>query len=270
MASPFVKNTVAAVALLALFASPSLHAQLFSDDEARRAIIDLRARLTQLEAENQALSNRLDGMAKGQLELFSQLEKLRAEVANLRGVTEQNAQSTSVAKQQQKELFMNLEKQIQSADARLRQFGPQSMALDGEEIVVAPEEKQAFEDIQKELSEKRFPNALKLLSSFNQQYGQSKLLPWTLSMEGATAYALRQYKTSIRAITRLDKAHPKHPRTPDALLTLASAYDESEQAATAKSVLQGIVKRFPESEAARIAKERLGASTKPTKPPAKK
>ncbi|MFM1826776.1 MAG: tol-pal system protein YbgF [Pseudomonadota bacterium] len=270
MASPLLKKALTGLVLVMLSASPPLQAQLFSDDEARRAIIDLRARIAQLEAENQTLSNRLDGMAKGQLELFSQIEKLRAEVANLRGITEQNAQSTSLAKQQQKELFMNLEKQIQSADARLKQFGPQSMALDGEEIAVAPEEKQAFEDIQKELSEKRFSNALKLLSSFNQQYGRSKLLPWTLSMEGATAYALRQYKTSIRAITRLDKSHPKHPRTPDALLTLASAYDESEQANSAKSVLQGIVKRFPDSEAARIATERLGASSKPTKTPAKK
>ena len=33
MASPFVKNTFAAIALLALCASPPLHAQLFSELE---------------------------------------------------------------------------------------------------------------------------------------------------------------------------------------------------------------------------------------------
>ena len=43
---------------------------LFSDDEARRAILDLRAKITALETENQSLVNRLDGMAKGQLDLF--------------------------------------------------------------------------------------------------------------------------------------------------------------------------------------------------------
>ncbi|MFZ9764463.1 MAG: tol-pal system protein YbgF, partial [Burkholderiaceae bacterium] len=75
---------------------------LFSDDEARRAILDLRGKITALETENQSLANRLDGMAKGQLDLFGQLERLRSELAAIRGGVEQNSQASTVNAQQQK------------------------------------------------------------------------------------------------------------------------------------------------------------------------
>ena len=49
---------------LSLAAGQAAHAQLFSDDEARRAILDLRAKTVTLEAENQALAGRLDEIGR--------------------------------------------------------------------------------------------------------------------------------------------------------------------------------------------------------------
>ncbi|MGA0089601.1 MAG: hypothetical protein ACO3HS_02745, partial [Burkholderiaceae bacterium] len=82
---------VTGVTLSLLVASPAW-AQLFSDDEARKAIIELRARIASLEkqseslvTENSTLKSRVDGMAKSQLDMVSEMGQLRSELQNVLG-----------------------------------------------------------------------------------------------------------------------------------------------------------------------------------------
>jgi TolA-binding protein len=60
----------------------------------------------------------------------------------------------------------------------------------------------------------------------------------------------------------LVKKYAKSPKVPDAMLLQASAYLSEGEIAKAKSTLQSIVKRFPKSEQANTAKERLNAIKK--------
>ena len=64
------------LAVAAVFAAP---AQAFADDEARRAILDLREQIKRMTEQNQ----------QARLQLADQVEMLRQEVANLRGQVEQ-------------------------------------------------------------------------------------------------------------------------------------------------------------------------------------
>ena len=80
-----------ALALLGAMAQPA-QAQLFSDDEARRAILDLRGKLDLMQRD---LTRRIDDMqtrlermeqgSRGQLDLQNQLASMRQEIASLRG-----------------------------------------------------------------------------------------------------------------------------------------------------------------------------------------
>lgn len=252
---------------LSLAAGQAAHAQLFSDDEARRAILDLRAKTVTLEAENQALAGRLDGMARGQLELFSQIERLRADLAVLRGSIEQATQSSSLTRQQQKELFQNLEQQLQKADARLRQVEPQIFDIDGQSLSVSPEEKLSFEAIQAAVATKDFKAAVDQLVRFNQRHAGSSLAPWGLFLEGTMHYAQKNFQASILALSSLRDRFPQHPKTADGLLTLAASQVEAGQIRNATRTLQDLIKRNPNSEQAKTAKARL-ATLKPA--PAKK
>ena len=87
-----MRNIVAVLVLA--FALPA-HAQLFSDSDARKAILELRAKLADqeraLQQKDSDLSARLDRLEtaqRNQLELANQTETLRQEIARLRGQVE--------------------------------------------------------------------------------------------------------------------------------------------------------------------------------------
>lgn len=147
-------------AMLLLAGALPAQAQLFSDDDARKAIIalrtEVRAKIAELEANHiqteQALRRQIEASANGQLELVRQLEQLRAELADLRGAVERATQTGSQAKSQQKDLFA-LESQIKTLDARIALLEPQRIKLDEVDVLVAPAEKATFESAQSLLRE---------------------------------------------------------------------------------------------------------------------
>src|SRR5438874_12894845 len=83
--------------LVAALAVPAAHAGLFDDDEARKAILDLRQKLEQSneaqrarQAElNAQMAEQISQLRKSLLDLNAQLETLRADNAKLRGQDEQ-------------------------------------------------------------------------------------------------------------------------------------------------------------------------------------
>src|SRR5690625_4528778 len=74
----FFWRPAASVITTALLASIALPSHAFTDDEARRAIIELRQQLKQMNAHNQ----------QTRLLLADQIEEMRQEIANLRGKVE--------------------------------------------------------------------------------------------------------------------------------------------------------------------------------------
>jgi len=141
---------VGLVALLALSAALPARAGLFDDDEARKAIIDLRTRITQsdeqskariaeLSATNAQLAEQLTALRRSLLELNNQLEAMRGDLAKLRGNEEQIVRDVAELQRRQKDLGQGL-------DDRLRKLEPVKVTLDGREFTVDNEEKKAFDE----------------------------------------------------------------------------------------------------------------------------
>ncbi|MEY2729781.1 MAG: hypothetical protein RL584_907, partial [Pseudomonadota bacterium] len=93
-----------AVLLLALAAVPS-QASLFADDDARKAILELRQRLAQTDQRAQAQTEELQGLRKALLDLNSQLDQLRAELAASRGGQENLTRELSELQRKQRDLL---------------------------------------------------------------------------------------------------------------------------------------------------------------------
>lgn len=113
-------------------------AAIFSDDEARRAIIDLRTRLETLESRLTdriaELERNLQASSRTQLQLLNENERLRSEVARLRGTVEEANQNLNTGKSQQKDLYGDL-------DQRLKQIEPVLVTIDKTSIEVSRGEK---------------------------------------------------------------------------------------------------------------------------------
>src|SRR4051812_27517949 len=91
--APALRGILAVAAAVAcLGASTGASAALFEDDEARRAILELRQRVEaqRLAAERTAEDQRQDSaqVRRGMLELQNQIEQLRSEIARLNGQNE--------------------------------------------------------------------------------------------------------------------------------------------------------------------------------------
>ena len=125
-----------------LLAPLGVQAALFSDDEARKAIIDLRQRVEAQKATAEAIERKLtdenNQLRRSLLDLQNQIEALRTEQARMRGQGEQ--MSREIAETQRRQTT-----QSQSLDERLRSMEPQKVIVDGREFVASPAEKRDFD-----------------------------------------------------------------------------------------------------------------------------
>lgn len=255
MTMPRPSRSLAAAALVAICGawSPMAYA-IFGDDEARKAIVELRQ---QVEANRQAAdaaakaATETDaGIKRSLLELANQIEQLRGEIARLRGQNEQLAREVAELQRAQKDVQAGM-------DERLRQFEPVKVELDGRSFTAQPAEKAEFDAAMATLRRSEFPAASAAFASFLRRHPGSGYTPVALYWQGNAQYAARAYKDAVDSHQRLVREFPDHPRTPEAMLAMANSQVELKDARGARKTLEDLVKQHPQSEAAAAAKERL-------------
>ena len=74
---------------------------------------------------------------------------------------------------------------------------------------------------------------------------------------GEAFYVTRDYDQALAAFARVSKEWPDSRKVPDALVKQGFALFELKRLADARTVLNDVSKRFPGTEAARLAAERL-------------
>jgi tol-pal system protein YbgF len=250
-----------------LLASNAAQAGMFDDEEARKAIVDLRQRIAAVEdaakarsAEQAAaaaqlveqLTEQLTALRRSMLDLNNQLEAMRGDVAKLRGSDEQLMRDVAELQKRQKDVG-------QALDDRLRKLEPQKVALDGREFMVEPEEKKAYDDAMATLRGGDFDKSVQALAGFQKRFAVSPYSDSVRFWLGNALYGKRDYKEAIAAFRAFVAAAPEHPRAPEALLALANTQAEMKDARAAKKTIDELVKAYPQSEAAQAGKERLAS-----------
>ena len=251
------------LALACLASAGPAHAGLFDDEEARKAILDLRARIQAVDeasrqgvVENSAVNARLveqvASLQRSLLELNNQLEMLRSEIATLRGNGEQVLRDMGELQRMQKDAHQNF-------DERLRKFEPQTVSLDGIEFAASPEEKKAYDDAIAIIRTGDFDGAAAALAAFQTRWPSSGYLPAARFWEGNALYGKRDYKGAIAAFRKLLTDSPSHPKAPEALLAVANSQAEMKDTRSARRTLDSLLKDYPDTEAAVAGKQRLAA-----------
>ena len=206
---------------------------IFSDDEARKAILEMRK---SVQASQGAI-----------LDLQNQIEKLRTENAQLRGQIESLQKQTDDLTKNQKTYYQDL-------DNRLTRFEPQTIEVEGVTGVVQAGERSAYEEALNAFQNNQIKKADSDLTAFIRKYPSSPYLPLALFWSGNTKYALKDYNGSINQLQTLITRFPGHQRVPAAMLTLGNANLESGKKAVAKKILSDLIAKYPDSEAAKEAK----------------
>jgi tol-pal system protein YbgF len=232
----------------------SAHAGLFEDDEARKAILDLRQKVDtsqQRMAEDVRKTTEDNAqLRRSLLDLSNQIDALRNELASLRGQNENLTRNVTEMQRTQKDLTTGV-------DERLRKFEPGKVTVDGKEFVADPAERQEFENALATLRKGEFAAAQTSFLAFMKRYPQTGYKASALFWLGNAQYALRNYREAVANFRALVTAEPDHLRAPEALLSMANCQIELKDTKSARKTLEDLVKAYPQAEAAAVAKDRL-------------
>ena len=246
----------AAAALCVMLAAGAAQAQLFADDDARKAILDLRSRLAQSEEQARTrqaeTSEQLQSLRRSLLDLNTELETMRAEAARLRGSNEQLARDVAELQRKQRDA-------TQAVDDRLRKVEPQKVVIEGREFTVDPEEKRQYDEALAVLRSGEFDKAAQAFTSFIGRWPASGYAPTARYWQGNALYGKRDYREAINAFRMFLAKAPGSERAGEAMLAIANSQAEMKDKAGARKTLEDLIKAYPKSEAAVAAKERLAA-----------
>lgn len=237
---------------------------LFGDDEARKAIIDLRGklelqnretsgRLTEIVSRVESLGQRLDRLeqvSRGQLELQNQIEQLRQELARLRGQIEVQTNELAQTQRKQRDLFTEV-------DGRLKQVEPVTVQIDGRNATVDIEERKLYDTALAAFRGGDFASAVNGFNSLRSRWPSSAYGANALYWLGSAQFALKDYRASMASHQQFAARHAEHPRAPDALMGVALCQIEGGDRRAARRTLETLVEKYPDSATAGQARERL-------------
>ena len=198
----------------------SQSALAFTDDEARKAILELRQQIRTMNEANQ----------RARIQLSDQIETLGQEIVRLRGDIEQ------------------LGRPAGSAGGGARGAEPRSQD---------PREQAAFDQSMESFRKAQYKETVQNLTAFLTLYPDSALAPTAQFYMGSSRYAMKDFKGAITTLQAMVQKFPTEPRAADALLMVASCQIELNNRPGAKTTLQRIVKDYKGTPAADTAAKRL-------------
>ncbi len=217
-----LSKAVLCVSLLTLSMGSTVHAGIFDDDEARKAILDLRQKVEVLKSNFEGLQTNQNAfqeesvqLKKSILNLQSMIEGLKQEIQVLSGDKEVLSKALSETQRQ-------LKTQAQSLEDRMARVEPQKVNLDGQEFLADQAEIKDFENALALFKKADYQQAAGAFAEFTKRFPSSGYSPSSVYFMATAQYAVRDYKNAIIGFRNLVSIAPSHLRIPDAKLSIAS------------------------------------------------
>ncbi len=256
-----------------LYVAPQFaHAALFDDDEARKRIAATNVRIDQLQRDLDDRVSQIERQLKSGalVDLANNVEALKSDVAKIRGQIEVLTYELEQSQKRQRDLYVDLDARMRklegapgaSADAAPADAGAARCAV--QPVAAArrcrrPQRNSARTTPRSTSSSAAIiQGAITGFTAFVKTSPKSALAPSAQYWIGNAHFARKDYRAAIASQRQLLLAWPDSPKVPDALLNVASAQSEFGDNAAARRTLEELIGKFPQSDAAAKAKQRLG------------
>src|ERR1700694_3553283 len=243
---------------------------MFDDDEARKRIETLRARVDQIE---RSLAQRLDALETknaGVVDLFKDVEQIKADIAKLRGQYEVLTYELEQAQNRQRDLYLDLDGRLRKLEGAARGGSPAAPATHAttDSAAATPSrtppaaadiagEQRAYDAALDQFKSSNYAAAIASFQAFARAYPRSALAPSAMYWAGNAQYALKDFRAAIATQRQLIATYPDSQKVPDAMLNIASCQLELGDAGSVRRTLEDIVAKYPNSEAGGKARQRL-------------
>ena len=295
MTRPPIPLRIAVAALLAawLVALPA-RAALFDDEEARKRIDQTNQRLAQTQRQLEDRMAALEAQLKSQglVELFGQVEQLKADIARLRGQIEVLTYEQEQQQKRQKDLYVDLDSRLRKIEAGPAAGAPGAAQADasagappvaGTPVLpsaassgtapppvggaLAPRpaaaapgtasEQRSYDAAYDQFKAGSYAAAIASFTAFVKANPKSALAPSAQYWIGNAQFAQKDYRAAIASQRQLIAAYPDSQKVPDALLNIATSQFELGDGAASRKTLEQLIAKYPQSEAAAKARQRL-------------
>ncbi len=137
--------------------------------------------------------------------------------------------------------------------SQLQRPAPAVVAVPG-----GPDPNQLYEQAVQDLTQGRYPLALPAFREYVERFPATDLADNAQYGVGECHFAQSRFDSAAVAYEAVEALDPQGDRVPAALWKLALSREKLGQATRARQVLEDLVKRFPLSGEAQLAKDRLG------------
>ncbi len=212
------------------------------------------------------LERKLDSRDRAQVKVQRQLDQLQTEMNELRGVTELHTHQLTQVLERQRELYQELDRRVTDALKPVSLI-PSALAVSSASSTVVKSsqgysnnltENEAYDRaLNLVLKDKRYEQAIPEFRAFNKSYPESSYAPnahyWLgqlLFNKGELAEAEQEFLVVVERFS-------KSAKRPDALLKLAMVAQKKNNVDKAKILYSQLIKEYPDSTSAKLAKPRL-------------
>jgi tol-pal system protein YbgF len=217
----------------------------------------LAERVDMLESSVQRLDNRMES---GQmLDLIQTVERMQADLRELRGEVERLGNDSESLNRRQRELYLDLDRRLQGIEAGGR---PAADAAPVPGPVAGPAgdenaQRVAYDGAFKLLQEGRYPQAIAAFQQYLQTYPQGRYVDNAQYWLGEAYYVTRDFSTALGEFNRVVAEFPESQKVPDAMLKIGYVHYELKQWDQARETLTEVAERVPGTTIARLAEQRL-------------
>lgn len=249
-------RALSAAALAALFALAPMQAHaLFEDTDARREILRLRKQVEELNAKLGPIAARADTKAdtKSLINLASEIDRLRTDIAGVRGQIELLSNDIANAQRRQRDLYADLDQRLRGLETK----AVAAAAAEARRAELAQNEQLAFEAALAQFKAGDYNAAIQSLSAFMQRYPESTFLPQAYFWLGSSHFARQDCALAIPAYQTVTTRFANSPRAADAMLNIASCQLDQMDKGAARETLERLLAKYPGTPAATTGQERL-------------
>src|SRR3990167_5888624 len=186
--------------------------------------------------------------------VFTQLQQMQQEIAQLRGMLEEQQNEIQRLKQEGLERYQDLDRRLSSGAAGAAAQA-QAPANNGP---ADPEKEKLFYDAAFDLIKaKDFAKASQAFSAFVRKYPNSQYAGNAQYWLGEVNLAQGDLQAAGQAFAQVSQSYPQHAKVPDSLFKLADVEMRLGNADKAKGILQQVIAKYPGSSAAQLAQRDL-------------
>lgn len=194
------------------------------------------------------------------LELMNQVEQLQGELRQLQNRVELQEHELDKLRSRQRDLVQDLDQRLQQVEKRnvSDQAAPKLMVPPGTGPEAGPEaEQREYDAAFALLKQGQYEKATRSFDAFLANHPQGVLADNAQYWLAESNYVQHNLKRALEEFNELIQKYPTSPKVPDALLKVGYVQHEQGEPGKARKTLEDLVRRFPNSSAAKLAEKRL-------------